>query len=266
MPSVRCGIYIQSRRETMKCQRPWRTELLSMPYVILWLGLLVTLGCPRPTSPEKPKTLGQSQVAAPSSSNPSSPGQSSTETDQPATPQAPVSEPAPRPELKIPSVVMAEVDRAQCKLFVGDVVPTAALPNLENQETDVKGLLGSKGTVLVFFSAGDGQRERLLASNLLGDLQEDIAKAHGSSGISVIAIHVGDDKGQLAALVKDAQVEFPVLIDRDGKYYSQFASHAPPALYLLDSAGKILWLDIEYSRATRENLKQAVAALAAGKS
>nr|BAL54280.1 hypothetical protein HGMM_F14B06C24 [uncultured Planctomycetota bacterium] len=181
-------------------------------------------------------------------------------------PQVPVGEPASKPELKIPSVVMAEVDRAQCKLFVGDGAALAVLPNLDSQETDVKQLLGSKGTVLVFFSAGDSQRERLLASNLLADLQEDVVKVSGSSGISVVAIHVGDDKGQLAGLVKDAQAEFPVLIDRDGKYYSQFASHVPPALYLLDSSGKIVWLDIEYSRATRENLKQAVAALVAGQS
>ena len=250
----------------MRCQRHRRTELLSIASMVLGLGLLVSLGCPRPASQEKAKVSGQPQVTSQSVSNPLAAGQPSTETEQPATPPSPVTEPAPKTEPKIPPVVMAEVDRAQCKLFVGDGAALAALPNFESQETDVKQLLGSKGTVLVFFSAGDSQRERLLASNLLADLQEDIAKVSGSSGISVVAIHVGDDKGQLAALVKDAQAEFPVLIDRDGKYYGQFATHAPPALYLLDSSGKIVWLDIEYSRATRENLKQAVAALVAGKS
>ncbi|WP_424896929.1 TlpA family protein disulfide reductase [Thermogutta sp.] len=249
----------------MRCQRHRRTELLFTFCLVLGIGLLVTLGCPRPASQERPKASGQ-QVSSQSIANPSTPKQPATEMRESATPQVPVSEPAPKSELKIPSVVMAEVDRAQCKLFVGDVIPTAVLPNLEGQETDIKQLLGNEGTVLVFFSVGEGQRERLLASNLLGDLQEDIVKTHGSSGVSVIAIHVADDKGRLAALVKDAQVEFPVLVDRDGKYYGQFALHSPPALYLLDSSGKILWLDIEYSRATRENLKQAVEALVAKKS
>ena len=59
-------------------------------------------------------------------------------------------------------------------------------------------------------------------------------------------------------LVKELEIKLPVLLDSDGKYFDKLASAKVLRTYLLDSAGKILWFDVEYSRSTRRDLLAAI--------
>ena len=56
----------------------------------------------------------------------------------------------------------------------------------------------------------------------------------------------------------DREVGFTSLLDTDGSLYSKVATQHQPRTYLLDADGKILWLDIEYSRSTARELSNAI--------
>lgn len=229
-----------------------------------WLLLGLSAGCPRSETSGKNPSLPPPQLPTPKQEE-GDLGKPSDSTQQalPAQPsvgQLVAESSLPNP-LEIPRVVMAEIDRAKCKVFVGDTIPEFTLEDLDGQPAQWKQFLGQSGTVVAFLSAGQTSRERLLTTNLLADLQEEILQPYGTAGIAVIGIHVGAPGEPLTQIIKDARAQFPILVDREGKLAMELTSHSPPTLYLLDASGKIVWLDIEYSRSVRENLRRAVAAL-----
>ena len=48
------------------------------------------------------------------------------------------------------------------------------------------------------------------------------------------------------------------LRDPDRQAFAQIASDLLPRSYLLGADGEILWLDVEYSRSTRRELRNAI--------
>lgn len=241
------------------------------------LGAALLCGCSREprTKPEKPQPMAAQQE----SSQPSAPVSDSAKgtTDEAASdasepPQPVHQEPSPpvgnavqtaaqAQPTAIPKVTMAELDRAKCKLFVGDSIPLQELSDLAGQTRPMQTLLADHGTLLVFFNVAQDRYSQLLATNLLSDLDRDVVQKYGNQAVAVVAIHVGKPSPELEQVVKDAGVTFPILLDAEGRYFAQFTADTPPTLYLVDHAGKVLWLDIEYSRAARESLKQALEAI-----
>lgn len=187
---------------------------------------------------------------------------------EPMNPAAPVAEaisPSSSREgeqsLAIPKVVMAEIDRAKCKLFVDDAIPNGELRGFTGGSQQIKDLISNKGAVLVFWSSGADRYTSLNAANLLSDMQADIYAKFQEKGITVIGIHVGPNSQETEKIIAESGARFPILADDSGEYFRQFSDHQPPCLYLVDHSGKILWLDVEYSRSAREALKQAVTAI-----
>lgn len=242
--------------------RSCQKTVLALCGVCLLLGL--SAGCPRSEAPQKNPSLPPPQVPTPKQEERDLGKQpESTQQALPAQPSVGqlVAGSPPATPIEMPRVVMAEIDRAKCKVFVGDAIPDATPEDLDGKPVSLKQFFGSRGTVVVFFSVGKTPREQLAASNLLADLQADIVKSHAGAGITVVAVHVGAPNDVLTQVIKEAGAEFPVLVDREAKLATQLSGHSPPTLYLVDGTGKIVWLDIEYNRSVRENLKRAVAAL-----
>jgi hypothetical protein len=76
--------------------------------------------------------------------------------------------------------------------------------------------------------------------------------------VHVVAIDELDKPEQVRLTVQKLRVKYPVLLDADGQALAKLATRKLPRTYLLDAAGKIVWLDIEYSRSTWRDLRQSI--------
>lgn len=229
--------------------------------LVALLGIVSLTGCPRKQEPQSmPNNAASSSI----------PSQATGDTNQSERLGAasPVAEAIPPVQsqqggqpAEMPKVVMAELDRVKCKLFVGDAAPDAELPTVTADTKRVKDLFGKNATVLVFWNSSADRYANMNAVNMLSDLEADIHKRFKDAGVAVLGIHVGAKSPEMEKIIQDAGATIPNLIDQNGDFFQQFSAHQPPCLFLLDQSGTIVWLDIEYNRAVRETVKQAVTAL-----
>ena len=161
----------------------------------------------------------------------------------------------------IPHVLMSKADEAACKVKVGDAMPDIDLPKLgETDKTKLADLFGKKATVVVFWKS-----DRRMSQQQLADVGADVVKPYGKQGIAVIGVAVDESPEDAEATFKKSGATFPNLYDADGKAFALVGSGRFPRTYVLDSSGKIVWFDIEYSLATRRELHQALRAIAGNK-
>ena len=138
---------------------------------------------------------------------------------------------------------------------VDDLMPTIALPDLQGEEQELSTLYGENLTV-VFFWRGD----RALARAELADLEPDVAARYGEKGVQVIGIAVEETAASAEKHLSESGATYPNLLDADGSALALVGTEKLPRTYLLNSAGEVLWFDIEYSRATRRGLRSAIRA------
>lgn len=162
--------------------------------------------------------------------------------------------PAPPEYMYEPRVLMTQQHEATCLIKVGQLFPLERLSDLEGQERSLKELLGEKLTVVIFWS-----NENRLGREQIRRLEAETVLPFENSGLNTIAINTGDPSEQIRDLLpSDREPKFTVLLDREAAFFSKVATDRHPRTYLLDSSGKVLWLDIEYSRSTARNLANAI--------
>jgi len=161
--------------------------------------------------------------------------------------------PAPPPPPKMPEVKMPAALAETCLVKVGNPMPEAELTNLEGKRVALRSLFGKKLTVVLFW-----QSENLYATQALEYLELDVAKPFAEKGVRVVGVSVKDSPEAARKAVQQAGAKYVNLLDREGAYFAKVATEKIPRLYLLDAAGKILWLDIEYSSSTRRDLERAI--------
>jgi peroxiredoxin len=158
----------------------------------------------------------------------------------------------------VPVVEMTKGHADSCLVKVGDQLPAGQLPDLAGKAQDLSKLFGDKLTVVVFFR--EGQDASLTE---LSDLAVGVASPLSRRGVKVVGVCERGAAATAAAICKQAGVSFPVLLDADGAYFGRLATGKMPRTYLLDNTGKILWFDIDYTRDTRHDLREALRALVA---
>ncbi|MBI3839323.1 MAG: TlpA family protein disulfide reductase [Planctomycetia bacterium] len=156
-------------------------------------------------------------------------------------------------ELTMPQVVLSQAHAQTCLVGVGGTLPELQLADLQGTPRTLGGLMGSKLTVVLFWNGAQPN-----AVQELTDLGPDVAERFSGHGVAVVGINVGDDPQLTGELAKTANAHFPILSDPRGAAFGQIATKRIPRTYLIDAAGKIAWLDIEYSRTTRRELTQAI--------
>lgn len=177
-------------------------------------------------------------------------------------------EPAESKTPQPPEVFLSAQHAALCKVQVGDPLPEFALPSASQPTDDPIPLadrLGSKATVVAMWR-GDGA----MAKSMLRDLAEDIvakypkpdAKDKKQLDVETMAVAVGAEAGEAAELAQQLGYKGTVLVDKASELYDQVATARLPRVYVLNEAGEIVWMDIEYSLSTRRELKRSIAALA----
>ena len=222
--------------------------------VVLAAAIAVTFaGCQKKESAKpserKPDSAKHEVVAQPAE-QPSEAG---------SEPEAAVAEPkqpeTPPPPPTIPKVALSGELREACLLNVGDTMPAVELADLEGKPHSLESLYGQKLTVVCFWTVGKTRRAQLVAAGALQDLMKHVVEPFSDKGVGVVGINV---QGTAEAVRQEAEqvgVKFPVLLDSKGETFAKVAKDDPmPRIYLLDGAGRVLWFDVEYSRASRRDL------------
>jgi peroxiredoxin len=174
--------------------------------------------------------------------------------DTAAKPAAPA-EPVVVPE-GVPPVLLTKHHANLCRVKVGDALPAIELPTASgNKKTKLSELYGKAATVVVFWAD-----DREMSHMELADLATDVIEPFGSKGVAVVGVAVKEKPETATSAVKEVGKEIPMLVDDKGTAFAQIGSRNLPRTFVLDANGKILWFDIEYSHATRRELKQALAA------
>src|SRR6476646_10295630 len=154
----------------------------------------------------------------------------------------------------IPKVLLTKQERALCRVGVGDPMPEVVLPQLGgNREIKLSALVGKKATVVVFWKT-----DRRMTRQQLTDMRRDILDPFAAREVAVVGIAVKESEANAQATLKKLEVKWPNLLDEKGEAFSQVGGEKLPRTYLLDSNGKILWFDLEYSMGTRRDLIQAL--------
>jgi peroxiredoxin len=152
----------------------------------------------------------------------------------------------------MPQVVLSKAHAEDCLIRIGDEFPDYRLPDLMGRMQSLEEMQGDSLTVVVFWSG-----DRLLAGDQLRYLNEHIAR-YADLGVKAIAINVGQAPESVRKTAEQLKLEVPILLDLDRGLFSRVGKAHLPRTYLLDRDGSVLWLDIEFSRHTRDGLEQAI--------
>lgn len=155
-------------------------------------------------------------------------------------------------EIHEPSVALSRDHRATCRRFLGDVLPDANLADAQGQSHSLAASWGPRFSVVVCWNA-----DNAYALDQFQEIPNELAPLQ-ERGVRVIAIHVGPPPEDYAQLCQQHGKDILCLVDPDGEYFAQLATRKLPRTYLVDAHGTILWLDLEYSRTTRYDLRNAL--------
>jgi hypothetical protein len=169
--------------------------------------------------------------------------------------------PKPKPEEppKIPTVAWSKQDLETCRVVVGGTMPEAELLDTAGKPQALKGLYGERLTVVCLWSAGKTRKEEMTAREMLGVLADEVAAPYAGQGVRVVAVNVKDSPEVVAKLLpaEDAG-KIANLTDPQGAFFDKLATERLPRIYLLDSEGRILWFDMEYSNGSMRLLQQGL--------
>ncbi len=161
--------------------------------------------------------------------------------------------PEPPPAPKFPDVNLPAELAKTCLVKVGDSMPEAELTSVEGKRVALRSTFGKKFTIVLFW-----QSENLYATQALEYLELDVAKPFAEKGVRVVGISVKDSPEAARKAIEEAGAKYVNLLDPKGVYFAKVATEKIPRVYLLDAAGKILWLDTEYSSSTQRDLERAI--------
>ena len=156
----------------------------------------------------------------------------------------------------IPDVVLSSAHAAMCRVHAGDQLPDISLPQWGGSEAALSTLYGKTATVVLFWHP-----DRWMSQSALADVQREVVATELSEGVAVVGIAVGTPPDKIKSLIESTQARFPQFVDADGKAFAKVGTEMLPRVYVLNSAGNIVWFDIEYSESTRRELKQTLAVL-----
>ncbi|MBN2216732.1 MAG: redoxin domain-containing protein [Pirellulales bacterium] len=216
--------------------------------VVAFALALAAAGCKQ----QKKEPAAKPPDAAPTANSPS-PKTPVPAPEQTSTPQITPVAPDPPPAPTMPQVLLTEALADTCRVKVGDALPRGTLAEQNGRVVEVYSTLGPRLTVFYFWK-GDS----LSALQGLEQIDKNVAGPHARRGVAVVAVNEGDPPRDVAEKLKSVGTRLPSLLDPGRTYFTELATTGLPRVYLVDSQGKILWFDTEYSRGTERTLLQAI--------
>jgi len=152
-----------------------------------------------------------------------------------------------------PHVFLSREHEETCLVTTGDVFPSLEITTMSGETELIQKFVGKRLTVIVFWTLnGPFAREQY------DYLANEVYQPFHPAGVRVVAVNVGDSMDEVKARIKEFGTHFTNLVDPQQSAFRKIARRKLPRTYLLDGEGKILWFDIEYSRATRRDLNRAL--------
>lgn len=152
---------------------------------------------------------------------------------------------------EVPPVLLTAGHQKLCRVKVGDAMPGLVLRDAKQKEQPLKSQFGKRATVVALVG-----KKHWMNPALLADLPRDVVQPYGKQGVATVLVTVARTP---AAGEKNDR--YTLLSDPTGDAFAQLGNGKLPRVYVLDAEGKIVWFDIEYSRSTRRELKQTLAAM-----
>lgn len=159
------------------------------------------------------------------------------------------------PQATVPEVLLTEQHESLVHARVGDTLPAIELPKVGGGQAKLADLYGSAATVVAFWKG-----DRQMSQNELADLGPDVVEQFGARGVAVVGIAVEETASGARSALQKAKAGFPNLLDDKGQAFAKVGAERLPWTLVLDANGKIIWFDLEYSHATRRELRQALLA------
>jgi len=131
-------------------------------------------------------------------------------------------------------------------------MPQSMLKDTAGREHSILKSLGQRLTAIVFWNAGNPY-----ALDQFEELPNDLVPFK-ELGVATVAVHVGPEPDNYGELCRQFGQGVLCMSDPAAAYFEKVAEGGVPRTYLVDASGKIIWLDIEYSRTTRHDLRNAV--------
>ncbi|NQT41665.1 MAG: TlpA family protein disulfide reductase [Planctomycetes bacterium] len=176
---------------------------------------------------------------------------------RPLPPKEPWPDDPVPPAAEMPKTNLSDEHKSTCRVLDGDLMPMAPLSDLAGNPVTLKDHLGAKGTVVFFWSS---KSKRSLEE--LTFIRDDVGKPEDTEGIVIIGINTGETAEEARKRI-DEGVDFVNLLDTDGAFFAAVATEQLSRTYVLDSEGRIRWLDLEYAVSTHRDVKVAVRVLLA---
>jgi peroxiredoxin len=168
--------------------------------------------------------------------------------------------PTDQATLRIPPVILSTDHRKRCRVHIGDSLPPIELPLMGGNPTKLATLQGKQATVILFWHS-----HHWMTQDALSDFST-LTKQWANQSVKLVGIACGQPVGKVQTQLTAVGAEFPQLLDTDNHAYSQISNlkaseSSLPWIIVLDAEGKIAWFDIEYSEASRRELRQTVGVL-----
>jgi peroxiredoxin len=230
----------------------------SWTFIVMAVTVVMVGGC-QSKSPEKP--IEQKPAAAAARHKAIEPAKQSAVEQPEANAEHKVAHAKPKrqetppPPPAIPKVALSGELREACLLNVGDTMPKVELVGLDGKPHSLESLYGHKLTVVCFWTVGTTRRAKLVVSAALQDLMKQVVEPFSTKGVGVVGISVQGTADAVRQEADQVGATFPILLDSKGDTFAKVAKDdRVPRIYLLDAAGRVLWFDVEYSRASRRDL------------
>lgn len=168
--------------------------------------------------------------------------------------------------LAVSAVAFATRSKMMSGIAIGQPVADFKLPDAEGREHSLASLKGKNGTVLVFISA---QCPVVRAYN---ERIEKLAEDYKARGVNVVGINsnVTESADDIKGHIRDHNLSFAVLRDKDSKIADMLGAERTPEAYFLDAANKLVYHgridnNRDMSRVESNDLRDAIEATLAGK-
>lgn len=231
---------------------------------LLLASTVLAIGC----QPEQPPADGnaepRSTVAATPQNTPTPPQTSggrptTTETEAEHTVSSHVRSPAGLPaedlavEVFTPSVLLSAGHQETCLVGVGDIFPDLPMTSLDGNPQHLDAMLGERLTIVVFWDS-----HQPMSVEQIQRFHREFGQRYRDAGVAVVTIHVGDRAEEVKSVLSGSPEGDANMLDTNGDAFAQVATGILPRTYLLRTDRQIVWFDMEYSRSSRHELRNAI--------
>lgn len=171
------------------------------------------------------------------------------------------------PSAQPPQVVLSAEHKATCRIHVGATFPDLELTRQDGSSTTLSQTIADRPAVVFFWN-----EKQAMSLKQIHEMRHLAAKSElrrdALSTLALIAIHVGprteqnESERNQSSDTQDLGESSNIVVchDQEGEAFGQVATPdaSTPRSFVLDGKRQVVWLDIEYSRATRRQLQSAI--------